>query len=93
MTVTELGTVLGNLDEAEKWERYERWQHTASISSLIANIYRDTEKRREPFTWADFNPFDVSGELKQEKKSQSPEEMAHVAKMIVVAMGGKIIEN
>ena len=81
------------LDKAEKWERYEAWQHTASISSLIANIHRDTEKRHEPFTWADFNPFDASGEPKQEKKPQSPEEMAHVAKLIVVALGGKIIEK
>jgi hypothetical protein len=84
---------LDDLDEAEKWERYERWQHTASISSLIANIYRDPDKKREPFTWADFNPLDASGEPVKEKEPQTPEEMAHVAKMIVATMGGKIIEN
>jgi hypothetical protein len=34
----------------------DRWQHTASIMALIANVNRDPKKTR-PFKSSDFNPY------------------------------------
>ncbi len=36
--------------------RQEAWQHTAWLSSLIANANRDAKKHPKPFTPQDFNP-------------------------------------
>jgi len=79
------------LDDAEQWERFESWQQTAFLCSLIANTNRDPKKKSSPFEPKDFNPIPVPGEEgPKQKKQQTPEEMAHVAKMLCAAMGGKI---
>jgi hypothetical protein len=79
------------LDEQEHWERFERWQQTAYLCTIIANANRNEKINPIPFEPKDFNPISALGEEKQEKKKpQTPEEMAYVAKMLVAAMGGKV---
>ena len=34
----------------------EKWNHTASLMALIANINRNTKKRRRPFQPKEFHP-------------------------------------
>jgi len=36
--------------------RSESWAHTARVMALIAEIHRDKNKRRHPYTPADFDP-------------------------------------
>jgi len=43
------------------------WQRTALLAAIGANPFRDTQKRKEPFTPNDFNPFVVRKIPKIEK--------------------------
>ncbi|SHH86523.1 hypothetical protein SAMN02746098_01605 [Desulfosporosinus lacus DSM 15449] len=77
------------LDKVERWERYDAWQHTASISSLIANICRDPKERKEPFTLADFNPIKIPGQpIKQQKPKQTWQDQKRIVEIFNAAYGG-----
>lgn len=82
------------LDEVEHAERYEAWQHTASIRSLIANVNRDPKTRRDPYTWADFNPIPIPGQpMEKQKPKQTWQEQKKIVEIINAAYGGKDNRN
>jgi len=66
------------------------WQRTASISSLIANIYRDEKKRRKPYSHEDFNPIQMPGEPKKKTKkpTQTWQEQKQIIELYNVGLGG-----
>ena len=81
-----------SLDEAEQVERYCKWQHTASLAALLANINRNIEERPEPFTPEEFMPVSLPGEpIKPTKKQQTPEEQLEIIKMLNTALGGDFV--
>lgn len=84
---------MSSLNEMEKteweFERYERWQHTASLSALIANIFRDENNKKEPFTMEDYMPIGFPGKKKTEsEKKQTWQEMLARVEAMNAAMGG-----
>lgn len=63
--------------------------NAASIVCAIYNVNRDTKKHPKPFTPQDFMP----GKARMQKKSQSPDEMLVMVKMLNAAFGGEVIED
>ena len=61
----------------------ELWSHTSSIMALIANCNRDPEKRKHPFTPADFNPLahrQTESEAKERPLSELKDEWLAMAR-------------
>lgn len=64
MTVGELGRRMSSHELTEWMAFYElepfgdEWRQTASITSLMANVNRDTKKRTQPYEIEDFMPID-----------------------------------
>lgn len=56
----------------------------AQLCAIIANVYRDSRKRKKPFTAQDFMP-DFS-----EKQGQTPDQQIGMMKMLAAAMGGRV---
>lgn len=79
-----------------EWEAYAglepfgEWRgdlRVAQLTSLLANVHRNPDKKREPFTWRDFMPFDEMqiDDVKQPVQKQSIEEMRAVLVAIASA--------
>jgi len=58
------------------------------VVCAIYNVNRDTQKHPKPFTPQDFIP----SKVRVQKKSQSPEEMLTMVRMLNAAFGGEVIE-
>lgn len=90
LTFSELDDVLRLIREAEEVERYEAWQHTAYLSALIGNIFRDAKKTRKPFTVDDFMPMRLPGEPKAEDRpQQTVDEMKQIMQDLANAINQK----
>lgn len=57
---------------------------TGLICSVLANINRDTQKRKEPYSPEEFMPT-----KRKVKRKQSPEEMLMALRLWNAAIGGK----
>lgn len=62
----------------ERHREHERRadRRAGEVAALMANINRDTKKRREPFTWLDIFP-----EYKEPEKPQTDEQMLAAMQM------------
>jgi hypothetical protein len=69
-------------------ERYERWQHTASLCAIIANVNRAPDT--EPYVMQDFIPVPYPGKesAQVETKEQTWEEQLQIIEILNAAMGG-----
>lgn len=78
------------MDETEhaEWQlkRYENWQHTAFLSALIANIFRDPKDK--PYRPEEFMPVTLPGQEKPQKK-QTWEDMLGIMQDLQIALGGE----
>jgi hypothetical protein len=80
------------LDEVNHVERYEAWQHTSAICALIANVNRDPKTRREPYTWADYNPIPIpipGQPMVKQKPKQTWQDQKRIIEMYNAAFGGE----
>lgn len=75
LTISELDSILDVILKAEQIERYEAWQHTAYICSLLANIHKDSKAHPRPFKVEDFIPVEYPGQKQEQQKPQSWQEM------------------
>lgn len=88
--------ILDELDRDDKCELIKAWQHTAFMAAVHANINRDTKKKREPFTFADFMPvFDDEPEVVQELEQpmQEWEKQFQIVQILNDAYGGTTSEG
>lgn len=88
MTLNEIYEVYEHRMKRIEYDNKADDMRTARICSLIANIYRDSKKRRKPFTEDDFMP--KKEEKKKEKKEQSIDQMASILMLITKANGGQV---
>ena len=71
-------------------EPFGEWRHdrrTAQLLALWANVYRDADKRAEPYTESDFMP-EFWTETQETKTERTPEEWAALIVMLNAAYGG-----
>ena len=68
----------------------EKWQHTSSILSLIANANRDPKKTR-PFKPSDFNPFESGSSLKDAIAVDKSN--IHILREAFTGRGSKILQK
>lgn len=85
MTLNEIYEVYEHRMKRIEYDNKANDMRTARICSLIANINRDSKKRRKPFTEDDFMP-----KKKIEKKEQSIDQMASILRLITKANGGQV---
>ena len=83
MTLKELSIYFNAFEKRRKHDNYYSDVRTARVCCLLANINRDTKKKRIPYTEKDFMPG-------QEKEVMSAEKMAMILKAITLSMGGEI---
>lgn len=72
-----------------EYENENRYRQSAMICCMLANINRDTKKRRKPYEVSDFMP----KKKFEPKKAMKIEVMAEVLKAITIALGGEIDGN
>jgi hypothetical protein len=85
MTLLEIGKVYDNRMKKINLDNKADDMRTARICCILANINRDTKKKRKPFTEDDFMP-----QEKAKNKPQTPEQMANILKLFTIANGGKV---
>lgn len=73
----------------ERYKEEQTWLNwrAALVCAVLANIYRDTKRKSQPFTPEDFMP----GHEKEEP--QTVEQMESTLKMLTIAHGGKFVEK
>jgi len=81
--------MLDQLDDQEQIERKQKWEHTATICSLLAEINRDPTKKKDPFTIADFMPKFMDGNQPPPKKVQTWQEQKTIIEILNAAFGGE----
>lgn len=59
------------------------------VCSVLANIYRDEKKRRQPYQPSDFLP----DRKAKPKKPQTWQQMKAICKAAALAFGGKIVKK
>lgn len=77
-----------NAEELREWEAYAilepfgaSWKQTALLAMLLANAYRDTEQKPEPFEMSDFLPPEPDVPVVRDEAEVEPEEEPHWKKM------------
>ena len=98
MTVAELGQRMSSAELSE-WALYfeleplggdDEWR-AGQITSMIANVNRDTEKRKQPFRAEDFmRPAFISAEQREEEEGLSLAEKVNFA---MRALGGGEVKH
>jgi hypothetical protein len=53
--------------------RVEAWDHTAMLASLMANPYRDSDARPEPYSYTFFHPYRETEVVKPDVDPYDPE--------------------
>ena len=86
MTPADLGDYLAEYT-ISPWGPERADLGTGIIASLLANIHRDTKKRSQPFTPADFMPY------KEAQKSDEDQRREHVSKMKAIFSRLEITAN
>ena len=85
MTLHEISKVYEQRMKRIEFDNKSNDRRTARICSVLANIHRDSKKKKKPFSEDDFMP------VKQEKKKpQSINTMAAILKAVTIANGGKV---
>jgi hypothetical protein len=87
MTIKEFYTLYKYRMKRIEFDNKSDDMRTGRICSVLANIYRDKKKRKNPYTELDFVP---QKEIKK-KKPQSIESMAAILMAVTKAHGGKIV--
>jgi hypothetical protein len=84
LTVSDFDLLLVSIDKLEQVTQELEWSRTAFTCSVIANIFRDKEKKKEPFVPADFMP-----KFGQEtEKKQTWQEQLAIIEVLNAALGG-----
>lgn len=74
-----------------KWyedDQYNENMRTATLCALLANINRDTDKKKEPFTVEDFMPVRKENKPKEPKKPIDVNIMAEMFYALAEGCGG-----
>ena len=85
MTLREFTTYFEQQINAKKDEFKVHERFSARICAMVANVNRDTKKRRKPYSEDDF----ISG-AKGSNGTMTPEQMAEVLKGVTIALGGEV---
>lgn len=75
----------------ERYKSAKRWldYRAALVCAVMANMWRDTKKKREPFSPADFMP-----EIETARKArQTPEQIFTTVQMLNAMYGGTVVEG
>lgn len=84
MTLKEFYLFLEGYREKIKIENEMQDRRTARICMVMANLQRDSKKRRKPYSEDDFIP--------KPKKKMTVEQIEIMLKGLTYAMGGEVIE-
>ena len=79
--------LIGRKNKLDEKQRIEAHYRAGIISSVIANCYRDSKKKPEPFEPEDFMP---ETKKEKQKKEQTTEEQKEYVKILNSMFGGTV---